>query len=71
MIISDALQYIPFSHITRTQVAELLQKSPSTVDYYVRNGYKIVEGYVVKLQRQDNGTFLTEDVQKFIQSIKK
>lgn len=70
MIISDAIQYIPFTHITRTQVAELLKKSPSTVDYYVGTGYKIVEGVRIKLQRQDNGTFLTKDVKEFIQTIK-
>lgn len=71
MIISDPIQYIPFSHLTRTQVAELLQKSPSTIDHYVRNGIKIVEGHYIKLQRQDNGTFLLADVKEFIQSIKK
>jgi len=71
MIISDVIQYIPFTYLDRKQTAELLRKSPSTVDHYVSKGVKVLEGMVVKLKRQDNGTFLTTDVKEFIESIKK
>lgn len=70
MIITDVIQYIPFTYLDRKQTAELLGKSASTVDYYAVKGFKLVEGVRIKLKRQDNGTFLTADVKEFIQSIK-
>lgn len=66
MIVTDTLQYIPFRHLTRVQVAELMGKSVSAVDYYVRRGAKICQGYTVKLPRQKNGTYLTSDVIDFL-----
>ncbi|MFZ1751441.1 MAG: hypothetical protein WAU01_14675 [Saprospiraceae bacterium] len=70
MIITEALTYIPFSHLTRTQVAELLLKSPGSIDYYVRNGVTI-DGTTIHLAKQPNGTFRTKDVIDFITIIKK
>lgn len=68
-VVTDILQYIPFSHLTRMQVAELVRRSPSAVDYYVTRGYKVCEGHHVMLKRQRNGTFITADVLKFIKEI--
>lgn len=62
--------YIPFTSITRIQMAELMNVSPYTVDKYAREGYKTPVG-VIKLQKQENGQFLTEDVQKFMNIINK
>lgn len=66
MIITDPLQYIPFKHLDREQVAELLGRSKSGVDYYVARGCKICQGYVIHLKRQPTGKFLTSDVISFI-----
>lgn len=66
MIITDPLQYIPFKHLTREQVAELLGRSQSAVDYYVTRGCKICQGYIIRLKRQSTGKFLTSDVISFI-----
>jgi hypothetical protein len=70
MILTDALTYIPFKHLTRTQVAELLGKSVSQVDYYARVGVKLSEGHHLKLERESNGTFYTSSVISFIEQIK-
>jgi predicted transcriptional regulator len=72
MIITDnIIKYIPFTHLTRTQVAELLGKSPSAVDYYTQSGRKVAEDHVVHLIKEGNGQFLTTNVVDFIEKTKK
>jgi len=71
MIVSDILTYIPFRTLDRSQVAELLGRSPGAVDYYVRRGVKVCEGHIVYLRKESTGKFLTTDVIDFINSIKK
>lgn len=71
MIVTDSLVYIPFTALTRVQVAELMGKSVSAVDYYVKRGTKLSEGHIIYLQKQRNGTFFTKDVIKFINTVKK
>lgn len=71
MIFTDELKFIPFRHLDRVQVAELLHKSVSAVDYYCRRGAKICEGYHVYLKKEKNGKFLTVEVIRFINLINK
>lgn len=71
MILTDELRYIPFRHLDRVQVAELLHKSVSAVDYYTKRGAKICEGYHIYLKKEKNGKFLTVEVIKFINLINK
>ena len=70
MIITNAVQLIPFSHLTRKQVAELLHKSPSAVDRYCTQG-RMVNGQIIILHKQPNGTFDIQDVIDFINHINK
>lgn len=70
MIVSDILTYIPFSTLTRSQVAELMGRSPGAVDYYVRRGVKVCEGHIIYLRKERSGVFLTSDVVDFIQAVK-
>jgi hypothetical protein len=63
---NQILEYIPFRHLDRTQVAELMNKSLSTVDKYSREGIKVCEGMHLQLRREKNGKFRTVDVLDFI-----
>lgn len=66
----EAMQYIPFSTLTRSQVAELMGRSPGAVDYYVRRGVKVCEGHIIYLRKERSGVFLTSDVVDFIKAVK-
>ena len=70
MIVTDVLQYIPFSHMDRSQVAQLLGRSTGAVDYYVKRGVKVCEGHIIYLKKERSGKFLTSDVLDFIEAIK-
>ena len=70
-IITDHISYIPFTHITREQVAELMNRSPGAIDYYVARGIKVAEGHIVRLQREKSGKFKTTNVIEFINQTNK
>lgn len=65
----EAMQYIPFSTLTRSQVAELMGRSTGAVDYYVAHGLK-TDGITIYLRKQSTGKFLTSDVVDFIKAVK-
>jgi plasmid maintenance system antidote protein VapI len=72
MIVTDnIIKYIPFEHLTRTQVAELLGKKPGSVDYYVTQGKKITGDNIVHLKKEPNGQYLTANVIDFINKTNK
>jgi hypothetical protein len=71
MIVTDSLQFIPFKHLTRAQVAELLGKKPSSVDYYATKGKKITGDNIVHLRKEPNGQYLTSSVIDFINKTNK
>jgi len=68
---NDILKYIPFSYLDRYQVAELMGKSTSQVEYYVKVGIKVAEGKHIKLTKENNGKFDTQEVIAFIEQITK
>ncbi len=59
--------YIPFSFLTRRQVAELLNRHPATVDKYTKQGIEI-NGYVYVLKKE-KGKYKTDDVLEFKKQI--
>ncbi len=68
---NDILKYIPFAYLDRYQVAELMGKSTSQVEYYVKVGIKVAEGKHIKLPKENNGKFDTQEVIAFIEQITK
>ena len=59
--------YIPFSYLTRKQVAELLNRHPATVDKYTKTG--IEKNGQVHLLKKEKGKYKTEDVITFKNNI--
>lgn len=70
MILTDILQYIPFTHLTREQVAELTNRSKSAIDNYSNRGKKLSQGHTVYLKKMPNGNFKTKDVIEFLKYLK-
>jgi phage terminase Nu1 subunit (DNA packaging protein) len=68
---NDILKYIPFAYLDRSQVAELMGKSTSQVEYYVKVGIKVSEGKNIKLPKETNGKFDTQAVIAFIDKTSK
>lgn len=59
---------IPFSEVTRNQVAEMFMVSPSTVDRWSKDGYS-AKGERFVLQKNQTGKFKTEHVINFHKTI--
>jgi hypothetical protein len=64
-IIDNPALLIPFTAITRSQVAELFLVKPHTVDRWARLGKETPGHGRVILRREANGTFLVKNVQIF------
>lgn len=59
---------IPFSELTRNQVAEMFMVSPSTVDRWCKDGFP-AKGEKFILQKNKTGKFKTEHVINFHKTI--
>lgn len=59
---------IPFSELTRKQVAEIFLTSTSTIDRWCKQGLT-VKGETIYLQKQKKGAFKSRDVINFYNKV--